>query len=313
MAEKSILGIHHVTAICGDPQRNVDFYTDTMGLRLVKLTVNFDDPTAYHFYYGDRVGSPGTILTFFNYGEHAPSGAQGAGSFCTHSFAIPVGSSGFWFDRLEKFGVEKYTNSFGEHLLIFEDPDGLRTSLVERERVNPQSWTDGGINGDHAIIDIDSVTLGSRTPSSQKFVDEVLEFPVARVIQMQSGEELKQYQIGDSLMSLLPTKHPNSGGRGTIHHVAWRLADDSAQSFWGGRLQDRHAPVSPVRDRTYFHSIYFREPGGALLELATDPPGFTLDETVSELGSNLKLPPQYESKRKEIEAALPPLKLPVLR
>jgi glyoxalase family protein len=307
MLELKLSGIHHVTAICGDPQTNIDFYTGVLGLRLVKLTVNFDDPSAYHFYYGDTIGSPGTILTFFNYGA-GHRGAAGAGTFVAVTFAVPQGSLDFWKEHLAKYNSESFTNSFGEEIVSATDPDGMTLRFVERDETNARMWTAFGPA--RSIIRIDGVTLGSRSEASSRFAEERLLGNPEGEKTLSSGNEIKRFRVGASRLDVLPTLHRTMSGPGTIHHVAWRVDDDRAEEFWLAELKKNAVPVSEVRDRDYFHSIYFREPGGALNEIATDVPGFLIDESVETLGTGLRLPAQYRSHRSEIEAALPKLRLP---
>lgn len=303
-----LLGIHHVTAICGDPQINVEFYAGLLGLRLVKITVNFDDPSAYHFYYGDTVGTPGTVLTFFPY----PGGRQarnGNGTFHEITLAIPVDSYEFWRHRLNAQHLIEGRSPLGEPMLSVTDPDAIRINFVEADREDTRPWADGPIPYEYAILGIHAVHLASDTPESRTFAENVLGFVEGeskadavrhQLLEGQSGQFL---YIGDA--------HKDSqGGPGQIHHVAFRVTDDASQLDWQRALQDQGAHVSPVRDRDYFHSIYFREPGGALCEIATDEPGFTIDETEHSLGTRLCLPRQFEPSRTQIFNSLPMIKLP---
>jgi glyoxalase family protein len=309
MAELKLLGIHHVTAICGDAQQNVDFYTGVLGLRLVKLTVNYDDPSAYHFYYADTVGTPGTVLTFFNYGA-GHRGACGAGMFTSMTFAVPVGSLGFWKEHLAAYGAEVTKNTFGEELVTARDPDGLTLHFVESATAHERQWP--ALGKERSILRIQGVGLGTRTEASAKFASDVLLASPTEEKMQSSGKLARRYQLGESTLDVWPTEHRSLGGPGTVHHVAWRVEDDRHQEFWLAELQKRSQPVSEVRDRQYFHSIYFREPGGALNEIATDGPGFTFDEPVDKLGSALVLPAFLKSHRAEIEAKLPRLRLPAV-
>ncbi len=270
----TIPGLHHVTAIASDPQRNLDFYTGVLGLRLVKLTVNFDDPGTYHFYYGDHAGTPGSILTFFPW-PGASRGRGGAGFVTETGFAVPKGSVDYWMNRLQ-------TAPDSEGLIRFQDPDGLRLSI--------HPTADGA---GHAIERIAQVTLTERAPDA-------------------TVELLKQ-TMGVT-EGVLIAHEPDAGrgmqGAGTVHHVAFRAEDDARQLQWQQLLLRAGLHVTEVLDREYFHSIYFREPGGVLFEIATDPPGFAIDEPLEELGTHLKLPLSLEPRRAEIERILPKLRLP---
>lgn len=297
-----ITGIHHVTAICGDAQTNLDYYTGTLGLRLVKLTVNFDDPTAYHLYYGDEVGSPGTIITFFPYpGGH--KGRSGDGQFTRFAFAIPLGSASFWQSRLNAIQIQ-------DGHLRTQDPDGLELDFIEVEEFNGTTpYNRGGIEANHAIYGVYSVTLATRRTDTMRLLVDVLPF-----------EEVEATEAGDilgvgaktpgTLIEVVQGRDRGQGGPGTIHHIAWRVADDLAQKNWQQVIEEQGLHVSPVMDRGYFHSIYFREPGGALFEIATDPPGFAVDEPLEALGTQLRLPAMHEPNRKFILERLPALTLP---
>jgi len=284
-----IHGIHHVTAIAGDAQRNLDFYTKTLGLRLVKRTVNFDDPGTYHLYYGDGLGRPGTILTFFPW-KNAFRGRTGQGQVTETALAVPEGALPYWRTRLQEFAVP--FEDLGDELL-FADPDGMRLALVESGLL-----TDGygAVPTQYAITRIDHVKLGSVEPI------ETLEL-VQGIMGLDGINGPAQL---DPDADKLPK---GMMGPGAVHHVAFRVADDASELEWREKLLDAGYAVSPVMDRQYFHSIYFREPGGVLFEIATDPPGFMTDETEAELGQKIQLPSWLESQRAEIEKALPPLKI----
>lgn len=308
-----ILGIHHVTAIAGDPQQNVRFYTETLGLRLVKLTVNFDDPGTYHLYYGDGLGRPGTIMTFFPW-PGAPRGVVGLGQVAVTAFSVPPASLDFWRRRLEASDIA----SRGPHrrdddrVLEFEDPDGLPLELVAGAADVRPGWDGGPVAADYAIRGFHSVTLAGRPPrpASERTLT-FLHGPMGfRVVA--DGEERVRYAMGGgepgALADVLLTALPRGRlAAGTVHHVAWRTPDDTQQAAWRERLAAAGLDVTPVRDRQYFRSIYFREPGGVLFEIATDPPGFATDEPVEDLGARLRLPPWLESRREMIERSLPPL------
>jgi glyoxalase family protein len=309
-----IEGLHHVTAIAGQPQTNLNFYTGVLGLRLVKLTVNFDDPQTYHLYYGDGQGHPGTIMTFFPW-PGAMSGRIGTGQLTVTSFAVPEKSLPYWRERLRKRDVEfqEATSNFGEELLFFPDPDGLQLELVstphaEADRV----WERGPVPTEHAIRGFQRVTLSENGyERTAALLTETLGFK-------QVGKEGNRfrYAVGNGgpgrIVDLVcaPEGRPGRVAVGTIHHVAWRTATDQQQAEWRDRLTTLQYDVTPIIDRQYFHSIYFREPGGVLFEIATDPPGFATDETMDRLGTSLKLPPWLEKARSQLEQLLPPIELP---
>ena len=311
------MSIHHVTAIAGDPQRNLDFYAGVLGLRLVKLTVNFDDPGSYHLYFGDETGRPGSILTFFPW-PRGQRGRQGTGQVGTVSFAIPPASLGWWIERLLQHGI-KYDGPdrrFDEQVLAFADPDGLLLELVATPRVaDVAPWADGPVPAQHAVRGIHGATVwedGDR--GTAEFLTSLMGF-------RQVGEEGNRLRFesaatgAGSVVDLrrVPGFWAGAGGVGTVHHVAFRAASSEAQLEQRARLESAGVEITPVIDRQYFRSVYFREPGGVLFEIATDPPGFTLDEPAAELGTSLKLPPMYEPMRDRIEHTLPPLRLPHVR
>jgi catechol 2,3-dioxygenase-like lactoylglutathione lyase family enzyme len=308
------VGIHHITAIAGDPQRNLDFYAGMLGMRLVKLTVNFDDPASYHLYYGDELGRPGSLLTFFPWPGGQP-GRQGTGQVGTVSLAISPASLGFWIERLLAHGIryEGPTRRFDEQVLAFKDPDGLLLELVASPRVvNTPPWPEGPVPAEHAVRGLHGATLWEDGDAgSADFLTRTIGFqPV--------GEEgsLLRFQSADlgsgTVVDLrrAPGFWRGAGGVGTVHHMAFRAENDGAQLAKRAEIETQGVDITPVIDRQYFHSVYFREPGGVLFEIATDPPGFTVDEPAAELGTHLKLPPVYEASRPEIERVLPPLRLP---
>jgi catechol 2,3-dioxygenase-like lactoylglutathione lyase family enzyme len=309
-----IAGIHHVTAICSDGQSNVNFYAGVLGLRLVKRTVNFDDPGTYHFYYGDGLGHPGTIVTFFNW-PGAQRGRIGSGQVTTISFAIRRESVSYWSARLQDSGipVKSSVARFGDEVITFSDPDGSNIELVATA-VTAAEWAylSGPVPAEHAIRGIHSATLSEHQhqPTSD-FLTRNFGFKLL-------GQEHNRYRytVGSaepgSIVDVLDAPNQSAGhiSAGTVHHIAWRTCCDQEQAEWLEQLTKQGFSPSPVRDRIYFHSIYFREPGGILFEIATDPPGFTLDESPEHLGMTLCLPPWLEASRKQIEEVLPPLELP---
>lgn len=306
----AIPGLHHVTAIASDPQRNVDFYTEVLGLRLVKQTVNFDDPQTYHLYYGDELGHPGTILTFFPF-EGGRSGRVGPGQVSATAFVIPRGSTDYWTDRLRQFedafdlelvGTEQ---RFGQTVVRFEDADGQPLELVESDRnADIDPWDDGPIPTEHAVRGFHGVTLDSDDFEGTTTVLDTMGYEKAR----EEGRRTRFRAAGEraDVVDLRDASNDQRGlqGAGTVHHVAFRTSDDESQLAWRERLTESGLYVTEVKDRQYFHSIYFREPGGVLFEIATDPPGFTLDEEPDELGSSLKLPPWLEDDRERLEQGL---------
>lgn len=307
----SILGIHHVTGICGDAQQNVDFYAGVLGLRLVKLTVNFDDPGTYHLYYGDGAGSPGTVLTFFPY-PNAQQGRRGVGQVTTTVLAVPVGSLDYWDSRLRSHEVECHRETTGadQRGLCFEDPDGMRLGLMESSGFSSVDWKESTVAKEHAIQGIRGAMLSLEGfENTAKLLRETMGF---RESEQQGSRYL--YEAGQCFVELVcqPDAERALSGRGTVHHIAFRSPNEAEQLDWRNRLADEGYNVSPVMDRNYFHSIYYREPGGVLFEIATDPPGFTVDEPADRLGTTLKLPHAYEQFRLDIERLLPRLELPAL-
>ena len=306
-------GLHHVTAIAGAPQENVNFYAGILGLRLVKRTVNFDDPKSYHLYYGDAAGNPGTIMTFFSW-PRAPRGRIGTGQVSVTSFSVPEESLGYWTERLVEHGVRfaKPERRFEETVLAFEDHDGLAVEIVARPGVEDgEAWSESPVPARHAIRGIPGVTLSEQS-------GEVTENILTRLLGFEKVDEedgRTRYLSAGSGGSFadvlaLPEGAPGETAVGTTHHVAWRAPDDDTEAAWREEIEARGLYVTPILDRNYFHSIYFREPGGVLFEIATDPPGFAVDEDSDHLGESLKLPPWLERRREEIEQALPPIQLP---
>ena len=306
-------GIHHVTAIAEDPQENVDFYAGVLGLRLVKKTVNFDDPGSYHLYYGDAAGNPGTIMTFFSW-PGAPRGRIGTGQVSATSFAVPQDSLGYWVERLLQHGVrfDQPVRRFDETVVTISDPDGITVELVARSgTVDGEVWKSSPVPPEHAIRGISGVTLSERSGEvAENVLTNLLGFE-----KVEEGDGRTRYLSAGSGGSFadvlaLPGGATGETAVGTVHHVAWRAPDDAAQQAWREEIAARGLHVTPILDRNYFRSIYFREPGGVLFEIATDPPGFAVDEDPEHLGENLKLPPWLEEDRDRIEKVLPPIHLP---
>lgn len=313
MTEK-IPGIHHVTAIAGDPQRNLDFYTTVLGLRLVKVTVNYDDPSTYHFYFGDGAGRPGTILTFFPW-PGAPRGRRGTGQTTATSFSVPEHSLGFWTERLGSRGIpfDGPTPRFDEEIVSFSDPDGLALELVAHARGEAgEPWDLGPIPAESAVRGFFGVTLSEEGyERTAGLLSATLGF---RLVE-EKGNRFR-YETGakgtGAVVDVLclPYGHRGQVAVGTVHHVAFRTPTGRGQTEWRNALAGLGYDVTPVIDRLYFHSIYFREPGGVLFEIATDSPGFSVDEPADRLGSRLMLPARLESHRSELEKVLPPIRLP---
>jgi catechol 2,3-dioxygenase-like lactoylglutathione lyase family enzyme len=307
-------GLHHVTAIAGEPQANINFYAGVLGLRLVKVTVNFDDPTTYHFYYGDGQGHPGTILTFFPW-PGAPKGRIGTGQLTITSFAVPEQSLLYWRRRFQKRGVEfkESISDFGEEVLFLRDPDGLQLELISSPNAEPDYiWERGPVPTEHAIRGFHHVTLSENGyERTALLLTEALRFK-----QIARKQNRFRYAVSKgtpgTLVDLVcaPEGLPGRVAVGTVHHVAWRTPTNEEQVHWRRTLTKLEYDVTPIIDRRYFNSIYFREPGGVLFEIATDPPGFATDETAEHLGTSLKLPPWLERARPELERLLPRIELP---
>jgi glyoxalase family protein len=310
----SLSGIHHITAIAEDPQRNLDFYSGLLGLRLVKRTVNFDDPGTYHFYYGDETGRPGTLLTFFPW-PGAPRGRRGAGQATAIAFAIPHDSLGFWAGRLKRNGIATSDAAprFGEEAVAFQDPDGLGLELVSSAEGNAgEGVARGPVPAERAIRGLHGVTLSEEgCERTSGLLVGTLGF--RREQEQGSRFRYRASGAGPGLvvdLLFVPDAPRGVVAAGTVHHVAFRAADDAEQGKWRDRLARAGLNVTPVLDRQYFRSIYFREPGGVLFEIATDPPGFTVNEPVESLGARLMLPPWLEPRREVLERSLPPLAPP---
>lgn len=302
-------GIHHITAFVRDAQATTDFYAGILGLRLVKKTINFDAPEVYHLYFGDEMGSPGTIITFFPW-KDSRKGRIGGGQVGITSYAVPKGSYSFWKERLERFGVEvQEANRFGETYLQFSDPDGLRNEIVERAEGKESGWSFGGVPADKAIKGFGGAVLLSTAPDRTAHV-------LGNVIGLQQiGEDagyVRYRSHGDlgNVIDLNGSPVPyGGGGHGTVHHIAWRAKDDAEHARWRNHVEQSGFQPTPIVDRQYFNAIYFREEGGILFEIATDPPGFARDEEPERLGGKLMLPEWYEPHRPQIEAMLTPFEV----
>ncbi|MEK3705769.1 ring-cleaving dioxygenase [Paenibacillus sp. FSL R7-0198] len=300
-------GIHHITAFAGDPQANVDFYAGVLGLRLVKKTINFDAPDVYHLYFGDEHGSPGTIITFFP-SAGSPRGKIGGGQVGITSYVIPPGSIGFWQNRLEQYNIEvTKTSRFNEELLQFEDSEGLRLELVEREEGATSTWAHEGIPTDKAIKGFGGAVLFSVNPQrTMDALEKIMGF-----VRVSENEEYARFRssgdIGNVVDVPVTRMALGMGGAGTVHHIAWRAKDDEEHAQWSEAVRDYGYQPTPVRDRQYFNAIYFREAGGILFEIATDPPGFAKDEPADSLGQKLMLPEWFEKYRPQIEDNLQPI------
>ena len=315
----SVLGIHHVSTIAGEPQRNLDFFAGLLGLRLVKRTVNFDDPQTYHLYYGDEVGTPGCVMTFFPW-PGATRGRQGPGEVAVTSFSVLPSALGFWLERFVRHGVphdalvSRGSGADAERVLAFRDRDGAMYELVGHPAAETRpAWTHAtGIPAEHVLHGFHSVTLWvEQGDATERVLVDLLGFRAAS-----ERETTRRYVAGEGGPSRIVDVRSVGGfmrganGAGIVHHVAFEVSDDEAELALRARAVDAGLRPTEVKDRNYFRSVYFREPGGVLFELATSAPGFTVDEPAEMLGQRLMLPPQFEPHRAEIEAVLPPIHLP---
>jgi glyoxalase family protein len=328
VVNKGVFGIHHVTAITSDPQRNIDFYTNNLGLHFVKLTVNQDDPTSYHLYYGDESGRPGTILTFFHW-PNIPRGHRGTSEVAAISFLIPKNSIDYWLDRFknQKVDYEGPSKRFGdsEEVITLHDPDGLGLELVAHESAIDRTvnvWKEGPVPIEYAIRGFYSVTLSEE---GYERTSSVLTDELGFIATRHEGSRFR-YEIPTGALSstinqegggakivdvlCLPYTQQAVIGIGSVHHVAWRTPTDEQQKVLRRNIIRAGLNATPVIDRFYFHSVYFREPGGILFEIATNPPGFMVDEKADELGTHLVLPPWLEPMRKDLLKILPSVRIP---
>jgi glyoxalase family protein len=309
----NLAGIHHVTSITGDVQRCVDFYASVLGLRFVKKSINQDMPDTYHIYFGDYVGSPGTAMTFFGWPKW-PKRRAGSGQVTTVSFSVPEGSLEFWNKRLRKLGVQAGAASrFGVDAIVVTDPDGIELELVAAPSHQPfVPWRDGPIDADHAIRGFHSVTM--TVAESAATFDLLLKTMGFRKADQEGRRTRLETGKGGphSILDVVESPEGPEGEEsiGTVHHVAWRADDAAHQAEWREALVKAGRNVTPVIDRYYFKSIYYREPGGVLFEIATDGPGFTADETAEALGSSLSLPPWFQVRREKLDETLPPIVVP---
>lgn len=309
--ENNILGLHHITAIAGNAQQNFEFYTKTLGLRLVKKTVNFDDPGTYHLYYGDETGSAGTILTFFPW-DGIGVGTEGVGMATEIGYAVPAGSHEFWLERFGKALVKTkdITERFGEQVLAFKDPDGLSLSLIIPKTADSRMpWETGEIKKDTATRGFHSTTLTLQSiDATAKVLTDLFGYRLL-------GQQENRYRFitdtveNAAIVDLLevPSGHRGRNAAGTNHHVAFRVKNEDIQMELREQILSKNLQITPKIDRDYFYSLYFREPGGVLFEIATENPGFTVDEPLNELGTHLKLPHRHEHLREDLDKLLPKL------
>ncbi|WP_158826139.1 ring-cleaving dioxygenase [Mucilaginibacter lacusdianchii] len=309
--ENQIKGLHHITAIAGNAQRNYNFYTKVLGLRLIKKTVNFDDPETYHLYYGDEVGTPGTVLTFFPW-QNIMTGRRGSRQATEIGYSVPENSLEFWLKRFEQHNVihNKVAEKFGERYLTFLDPDGLKLELIASKKPdNRLPWETNEIKAENATKGFHNVTITTNKMQ-----------PTADILTGVFGYKLLEQHVNRyrfvtdavdnaNIVDLVEVEGEKAGhvAGGSVHHVAFRVENEAVLMHYREKIEALGLHITEKIDRNYFYSLYFREPGGVLFELATDNPGFSVDEPVNELGSHLKLPPQYEEYRASLETTLPKL------
>jgi len=309
--ENTINGIHHITAIAGNAKRNFDFYTKVLGLRLVKKTVNFDDPQTYHLYYGDKEGTPGTILTFFPW-ENIQTGRRGARQATEIGYSVPESSFDFWLNRFEKHNVtyNKVAEKFGEPYLTFLDPDGLKLELIASKTPdNRLPWKTDEVKAENATKGFHNVTITTNKMQ-----------PTADILTSVFGYRLLEQHVNRfrfvtdnvdnaAIIDLVEVAGEVAGhvAGGSVHHVAFRVKNEETLMYYREKIAALGLHITDKIDRNYFYSLYFREPGGVLFELASDNPGFSVDEPVETLGEHLKLPAQYEEMRSSLETTLPKL------
>jgi glyoxalase family protein len=309
----TIPGIHHVTCITGDVQRCVDFYVQVLGLRFIKKSINQDLPDTYHIYFGDRLGSPGTAMTFFGWPEW-PAQRTGSGQVTTVAFAVPERSLGYWTKRLGSMRQDATKSKrFGAGVLTLRDPDGIEVELVgEAKDGGWAQWKEGPVPAEHAVRGFHSVAMTvAEATETVELVTRTMNF-----LEVARDGARTRFETGpggpDAILDVIeaPTAPVGEESIGTVHHVAWRTPDAAAQVGWRERLLDVGRNVTSVIDRWYFKSIYYREPGGVLFEIATDGPGFTVDEPPDRLGTSLSLPPWFQVRRDRLDQTLPPIVVP---
>ncbi len=307
---KNIGGIHHITAISGNARENLTFFTKVLGLRFIKKTVNFDDPGVYHLYFADKWGTPGSVLTLFPY-EGTEAGRNGSGMVNTISFSAPYNSVTYWESRLDDFGINRkrvQSRFDGERYIYFEDSDGLSMELVFTENDERKAWTGEGVPEEYAVKGFFGAEIrNSNTSETSALLTQVMDHELIKT----EGKR-QRYAVADkpgAYIDLVDEKaiEPGIGGTGTVHHIAFRTAGTKGQEVLRRKLSGLGLYSTRIIDRKYFRSVYFREPGGVLFEIATDGPGFTVDEDIDSLGTSLMLPDQYEGRRGEIERLLPEL------
>jgi glyoxalase family protein len=310
--ENKVLGIHHITAIAGDAQGNYDFYTQLLGLRMVKKTVNFDDPGTYHFYYGDTVGTPGSILTFFPWGNGVHKGRPGTGMATEIAYSVPKGSLDFWTERFKEYDVihQPLAERFGEKFIQFQDRDGLILNLVTPSAVDERKpWTTDGVKENIATRGFHSIVLTVKDSAGTiKVLTDIFGYQLLS----QEGNRFRFVTKASKTANIVDIVEDPKGGHGITggganHHVAFRVKNEEEQMSLREKILSAGHNITPKIDRNYFYSLYFREPGGVLFEIATDNPGFSVDEPLNELGTHLMLPAQFEGNRKKIQEELPKL------
>lgn len=308
MKKNLITGLHHVTAMVTNPNRNLKTYTEDLGMRLVKVTVNYDAPDVYHFYMGTAKGEPGSVITFFPF-DDMPQGTLGSGQLTYTAYSVPQGSLHWWEDRLGGLGyrIEPIFSRFGDQVIRFHDHDGLGVELVANSDDMREGWTGNGIPAPYAIKGFSTVLLDSKNPkSTREILEQLMEH---RYVGTEGG--LIRLQSGDgghgTFVDIMGSDQRGRPGSGIVHHVAFRTPDDSSQASFMTKLADMTGYSTDVKDRQYFHSIYFREAGGILFEVATDVPGFMTDESYENLGTGVRLPEWLEPQRNTIIENLPGL------
>lgn len=308
-----VLGMHHITGISGDAQKNVDFYTDVLGLRMIKKTVNFDDPKTYHLYFSDYTGSPGMVLTFFPWSSEGFKGRRGTGQATTFSYSAPLNAKEYWKKRLaeKSINISAEYSRFKEEVILIEDYDGFEIELIFSEEEKSEGWSFGDVPKEFSLRSFHTTTLSLYNhEATEKLLINTLGYK-----KIAEENNRRRYQAGEggpnTYVDIIETPSDLNGrmGVGTIHHIAFRVPNDDEHKLIREKIHNDGYNVTEIIDRNYFHSIYFREPGGVLFEIATNNPGFDVDEDLTELGKKLQLPPWYEKFRNEIENILPKIKV----